>query len=109
MEIIRFVHGLPPIRRASLPRGPKTVRALIDAGDLYVGDVVQCGDYIAAVLANGWLRLVARADEPFEYLSPAAECVLRRSANGWIEWRCIRDGESLDAKRDRWMGRTAAA
>lgn len=109
MEIIRFVDGLPPIRCASLPEGPETVRSLIDGGYLHVGDIVQCDDQLAAVLPNGWLRLVARADEPFKFLSSAAKWVLRRrSANGWIEWRCLRDGERLWEKRDRWMRRAAA-
>jgi len=96
-------------RRSSLPRGPQTVRALIAAGELHVGDIVQCGDHLAAILPNGWLRLVARVDEPFHFLSTAARWVLRRPANGWAEWRCVRDGESLKQKRDRWIrGATAA-
>jgi hypothetical protein len=92
-----------------LPGGPEAVRALIGAGVLYVGDIVQCGECLAAVLANGWLRLVARADEPFESLSSVAEWVLGHSANGWIKWRCLRDGETLDAKRRRWLRGAAAA
>jgi hypothetical protein len=87
----------------SLPGGPETVRAMIEAGYLYTGDIVQCGESLAAVLANGWLRLVARADEPFEFLSTAASWVFGHRRNGWIAWRCLRDGETLDAKRHRWM------
>jgi hypothetical protein len=105
MEIVCFVDGPSPIWRASLPGGPETVRALIAGGDLYVGDIVQCGEYLAAVLATGWLRLVARADEPFEFLSRSASWVFGHRRNGWIEWRCLRDGETLDAKRSRWMAR----
>jgi Restriction Enzyme Adenine Methylase Associated/Domain of unknown function (DUF4357) len=98
----------PRIRR-TLPRGPETVRDLIDAGQLYVGDVVRCGDHLAAILPNGWLRLVARADEPFRSLSSAAEWVLGRSSNGWVEWRCLRDGETLEQKRNRWIRGGVAA
>jgi hypothetical protein len=29
--------------------------------------------------------------------------VLGYSADGWIEWHCLRDGVLLDMKRDRWM------
>jgi hypothetical protein len=105
---MEFVDGPPPIRRTSLPEGPETVCALIDAGYLYAGDIVQCGEHLATVLANGWLRLVARADEPFEFLSRAASWVFGHRRNGWLEWRCLRDGELLATKRDRWMQGAAA-
>jgi hypothetical protein len=106
----RFVAGPPRIRRASLPEGPQTVRALIDAGLLHEGDIVQCGDHLAAILSTGWLRVVARVSEPFRSLSSAARWALgRSSANGWTEWRLLRDGELLADKRDQWIQGTAAA
>jgi hypothetical protein len=79
------------------------VRALIDVGDLYVDGVVRCGEYLAAMLANGWLRLVKRADEPLSFCPWRRQWVLGCSANGWIEWWYLRDGELLAEKRDRWM------
>jgi hypothetical protein len=47
---VRFVDAPAPIRRASLPRGAETVRALIDAGELYEGDIVQCGEGVTLTL-----------------------------------------------------------
>jgi hypothetical protein len=98
----------PPILRQSLPQGHETVRALIEAGELRAGDLLTCGQPIAAVLGDGRLRLDVRPHHPFDSRSGAVEWVLGRSANGWIEWRCLRDGELLHAKRDRWRRRAAA-
>lgn len=105
MNVLRWVAGPPPIRRTSLPGGRRTVRALIEAGELRAGDILACLEHLAEVLPDGRVRLPHR---PFNSLSGAAGWVLGCSANGWIWWRCVRDGELLHTKRDRWM-RDAAA
>lgn len=93
----------------SLPGGRKTVRALIEAGILEVGDLLVCGQHLAAVLPDGRVRLDVRAHQPFASLSAAAERVLGYPVNGWPAWRCLRDGELLADKRVRWMRGAAAA
>jgi hypothetical protein len=108
VQILGWVAEPPPIRRQSLPEGHETVRALIEVGALYAGDVLVCGSHIATVLADGRLWLPERPHHPFDSPSAAAGWVLGRSANGWIEWRCLRDGELLHAKRGRWMRGAAA-
>lgn len=101
----RFIPGQPPkIRRTRLISELPGMQALLHSGELVVGDPLLCtrdGQVVqsATVLDGGYIRT---GGQTFDSPSAAAKHALGvGSANGWEEWICVRDGETLAAKRAR--------
>lgn len=101
----RFITGQPPrIGRTRLISELPGMQALLRSGELVVGDRLLCmrdGQVVqsATVLDGGYIRT---GGQTFDSPSAAAEHALGvGSANGWEEWICMRDGETLTVKRAR--------
>lgn len=97
----RFIPGQPPrIRRMRLISELPGMQALLRSGEFVVGDRLLCtrdGQVVqsATVRDGGYIRT---GGQTFDSPSAAAKHALGvDSANGWEEWICVRDGETLAA------------
>lgn len=104
-SLSRFIRGNPPRSiRTQRPHGRSAMLALLASGMVRPGDPFIWWQprrgvlHVAVVGDDGRLTVLG---EPFDSPSPAAKYACGTPVDGWLVWRCARDGRTLNEKRDR--------